>query len=231
MSIRLVRSNMQNKQKIEEKIIAYLRRNRVSTTEVADCLGKTGAVEGVFAVNRGFYRAGKIRYIYGCMESNWPIHEQARDICPQEIVFIDGIEVKNRALVGELVVKFITLYQGAEAVVMLGNARDVNDIIKQNYPVWCKGYSPVGCFNTPVELTADVKQQIEQARSIYEGGIAVCDDTGVVVIPESHITEAFYQKLEFIEEQEDIWFDCIDRRKWDTYDTVCLKKYKEDSVS
>ena len=31
-----------------------------------------------------------------------------------------------------------------------------------------------------------------------------------------------------IEEQEDIWFDCIDRRKWDTFDTVCMKKYLND---
>lgn len=213
---------------IEEKIINYLRRNRVSTTEVADCLGKSGAIKGVFAVNRGMYHAGKIRYIYGCMESNWPIHEQARDVQPGEIVIMDGIEVNDRALVGELVVKFITLYQGAEAVVMLGNARDINDIIKQRYPVWCMGYSPVGCFNRQVTLSPEGELQLQHQRAFYEGGIAVCDDTGVVVIPKEQITEEFLRKLEFIEEQEDTWFECIDRRKWDTYDTVCLKKYRED---
>ena len=211
---------------MEEKMITYLRRNRVSTTEVADCLGKSGAVEGVKAVNRGMYRAGKIRYIYGCMESNWPIHEQARGILPGEVVFVDGVQVNNRALFGELVTKFMTLYQGAEAVVMLGNCRDTNDIIKQNYPVWSKGSSPVGCFNKQVELTEEVKREIEEHRALYDGGIAVCDDTGVVVIPKDHIDQEFYEKLEFIENQEDTWFDCIDHRKWDTYDTVCLKKYK-----
>ena len=54
----------------------------------------------------------------------------------------------------------------------------------------------------------------------------VCDDSGVVIIPKEQITEDMLQKLIAIEEQEDIWFDCIDRRKWDTFDTVCLKKYK-----
>ena len=38
----------------------------------------------------------------------------------------------------------------------------------------------------------------------------------------------FYKKLEWIEEQEDIWFDCIDRKKWNTFETVCLKKYEEN---
>ena len=28
--------------------------------------------------------------------------------------------------------------------------------------------------------------------------------------------------------EEDVWFNCIDFRKWDTFDTVCLKKYKEE---
>ena len=40
---------------IESKILAYIRRNRVSTTEVADCLGKSGAIEGVSAVNPGMF--------------------------------------------------------------------------------------------------------------------------------------------------------------------------------
>ena len=56
----------------------------------------------------------------------------------------------------------------------------------------------------------------------------VCDDSGVVIIEKDNLTEKFYQKLEAIEEQEDIWFDCIDRRKWDTFDTVCLKKYRDE---
>ena len=40
------------------------------------------------------------------------------------------------------------------------------------------------------------------------------------------MTESFLGDLERIERQEDVWFDCIDFRKWDTYETVCLKKYQ-----
>ena len=48
---------------IQKEIIAYIKRNRVSTTEVADCLGKTGAVANVHAVNRGHFCVGAVRYI------------------------------------------------------------------------------------------------------------------------------------------------------------------------
>ncbi|MNU05326.1 hypothetical protein D3C72_2500850 [compost metagenome] len=65
-------------------------------------------------------------------------------------------------------------------------------------------------------------------KEIFDGSIAVCDDTGVVIIPKDKHNDEFIERLEFIEEQEDIWFDCIDRKKWSTFDTVCLKKYKTE---
>lgn len=211
---------------IEEKIITYIRKNHVSTTEVADCLGKTGVVEDVFPIVTGMHKVGKIRYIYGFNESNWSIHEQARDVEPEEIVFIDGINVNGRALIGELVTKFLLLYKEATAVVLLGKARDANDLIKNRYAVWSKGITPAGCFNTKQELNETIRKTADEKQRFYDGAVAVCDDTGVVVIPKEKINVEMYEKLENIEEQEDIWFECIDRKKWDTYDTVCLKKYK-----
>jgi regulator of RNase E activity RraA len=212
---------------VTEKILHYIRRNRVSSTEVADCLGKSGAIEGVSAVNQGMFAAGIVRYIYGHTESNWSIHEQARDIKPGEIVVMDGINVNGRALVGELVSKFILLYQEAAAIVALGRMRDANDLIKNRFAVWCQGYSPVGCFNRNVPESDEVRRIVAERKAYYDGALAVCDDTGVVIVPKDHLTEEFYQKLEAIEAQEDVWFNCIDFRKWDTFDTVCLKKYKE----
>ena len=201
---------------IQKEIIAYIKRNRVSTTEVADCLGKTGAVANVHAVNRGHFCVGAVRYIFGHTESNWPIHDQARFVQEDEVVLMDGIDVKGRALVGELVSKFILLYRGAQAIVMLGNARDANDLIKQNYSVWCEGFNPVGCFNRDVPLTEEIKAEVHRKQALYDGAVAVCDDTGVVIIPKNQLTDDFLGKLHHIEAQEDIWFDCVDHRKWDT---------------
>ena len=94
--------------------------------------------------------------------------------------------------------------------------RDAHILIKENYPIWCSGVSPVGCFNKKVD-TQKYIDEINSNREYYEGAIAVCDDSGCVVIPKDKITVEFYESLERIEEQEDIWYDCIDRRKWSTY--------------
>lgn len=213
---------------IRDKIIQFLRRNRVSTTEVADCLGKNGALENICAVNRGMYAAGKVKYVYAHSESNWPVHEQIREIVPDQIIIMDAIQVNGRALVGELVTKYLCLYCQSCALVALGKMRDANDLIKNRYPVWCFGFNPVGCFNHKVEETPDIRSAAQRGKELYDGAVAVCDDTGVVVIPRQQLTEDFYRKLEAIEQQEDVWFNCIDFKKWNTFDTVCLKKYKDE---
>ena len=209
---------------ITEKIIDYIRTNKVSTTEVADCLGKSGVLPNIYPVNRGQFRAGRVRWIYAYDESNWSVHEMARDIQPGEIVYIEAFDCKDRAIVGELVSKFIIFYKKGAALVTNARMRDAHRLIKERYPIWCTGFSPVGCFNRKNDPPFD--ENIVRTRTEeMNGAVMVCDDSGVVLVPKDLLTEEFYGKLEAIEEQEDIWFDCIDRRKWDTFDTVCLKKY------
>ena len=208
-----------------EQIIKYIRVNKVSTTEVADCLGKTGVLPNVMPVNRGQFQVGKVKWVYAYNESNWDVHEQVRDTEKDDIVYIETFQCGDRAIVGELVSKYILLYRQAAAIVTNTKMRDAHRLIKEQYPIWCTGFSPVGCFNMKNSQPFDqaiIKDRMENVN----GSIMVCDDSGVVIIPKEQITEDMLQKLIAIEEQEDIWFDCIDRRKWDTFDTVCLKKYK-----
>ncbi|MCI9524479.1 MAG: RraA family protein [Erysipelotrichaceae bacterium] len=212
---------------IRDEIIKTIKRNRISTTEVADCLGKTGVLKGADAINRGHFCVGPIKWIYAYQNSNWTVHEQARDIHEGDVVFIEAFDCEDRAIIGELVSKFMVLYQGAVAIISNARQRDGNDLIKDNYPIWCPGFSPVGCFNIKPEQPLD--ETIEKThRELYDGAIAVCDDSGVVIIPKNQFHKEFLKKLEDIERQEDIWFDCLDRLKWDTYDIVCLKKYKNN---
>jgi 4-hydroxy-4-methyl-2-oxoglutarate aldolase len=208
---------------MKSQIIDYIRRNRVSTTEVADCLDKTGVMPGVAPLNNGHFRVGNVFWTYAWAESNWTVHEQIVEVRDGDIVVVDAFDCGDRAILGELIAKYLLLYKQAQAIVVHGNVRDVPHLIKENWPVWCQGRNPAGCFNTrPTTLPGP--DRLHQGRVLQES-IAVCDDSGVVIIEKQHHTEAFLSRLEWIEEQEDVWFDCIDRRKWSTFDTVCLKKY------
>lgn len=214
---------------IGDRIVDFLVRNRVSTTEVADALGKTGVVPNLMPVNRGFYKAGKVKWVYAYDESNWPVHEQIMDIEEDKIIFVDAFNCKDRAIFGELVSKFLILYKQSRGLVINGKMRDAAALIRENWPIWCDGFNPVGCFNRKPERELD-KSLFDDGMDKYDGAIAVCDDCGVVIIPKEKITEEFLVAIQNIEAQEDIWFDRLDHYKENTFDIVCMKKYKEDST-
>lgn len=208
------------------KIIDYIIKNRVSTTEIADCMGKVGVFKNVNILNNKHFKVGKVHYCYCDDKSNWNVHKYIQDIAEDSIVLVDDLGSNDRGIFGDLVSKYLLLYKQASAIVTNGNIRDTHTLIKENYPIWCKGSNPVGCFNTKPQHPIDEKI-LKQRQEYFSDSIAVCDDTGVVIITKEYMNEEFFRKLEWIEEQEDIWFDCIDRKKWNTFETVCLKKYKE----
>jgi len=209
---------------IQEKIIDLIKRNRVSTTEIADCMNKSGAIDAVRPLNKLKFAVGPVRWIYGYNESNWEVHEQIQHVEKGEVILVELFNCNNRAVFGSLVSKYLILYRQCAAIVVLGHMRDAHTLIKEDYPIWAYGVTPIGCFNKKniVEMDNGI---IKSRKGSYEGAIAVCDDSGVVIIPKEFINDQFVEKIEWIENQEDIWFDCIDRRKMNTYDTVCLKKY------
>lgn len=215
--------------KIRKQIIDYLVRNRVSTTEVADVLGKTGVIPDLMPVNMGMYKAGKVKWIYAYEASNWPVHEQIQDMEEDCIVFVDSFDCEDRAIFGELVSKYILLYHQSRAIVVKGKMRDAAALHKENWPIWCSGYTPVGCFNRKPSAPLDEKLK-EKHFNMYDGAIAVCDDCGVVLIPKNKINEEFLKGLYSIENQEDIWFDRLDHYKESTFEIVCEKNYLKDEV-
>ncbi len=209
---------------MKDKIIDYIRRNRVSTTEVADCMEKSGALPGIMPITSGLFKVGSVKWVYAQKESNWDVHEQLVSIQENDIIMIEAFDCGDRSVIGELVCKYALLYQQAGAIVVSGKMRDAGALLREKYPVWCTGFSPVGCFNKKVYETVDEKL-LARHRALYDGAIAVCDDCGVVIIPKEKHTAEFLEKLHKIEEQEDIWFDRLDRHKENTFEIVCLKKY------
>jgi regulator of RNase E activity RraA len=205
------------------KILEYIKVNRVSSTEVADALNKTGLLDPRLQIlNFGTRAVGLVHYVPAVNGSNWHTHKYLSDTPKDSVVFIDAINCEGKAIFGALVAKFAILYRQAAGVVVKGLVRDVHQLRKERYPIWSYGASPIGCTNEETEFD---EEMFQEKRREYEGSIIVADDSGVVIVKKEQLTEEFYHRLEFIEEQEDIWFDCIDRLKYNTFETVCLKKY------
>jgi len=144
-----------------------------------------------------------------------------------KIVYVHGVNC-DRAIFGDLVSKYILLYKKARAIVVDGLVRDAHTLKKEKYPIWCTGVSPIGCVNVQNEKPIDIVLY-EKLKAKFEGGLMVCDDSGVVFVPKEVLDENFIEKLNFIEFQEDVWFLCLDTHKMSTYDIVCQKKYLKEN--
>ncbi len=211
-----------------EKIIDFCRKNRVSTTEVADALGKSGVFPKVLPISPSLYKVGAIRCVFAANNSNWDVHEQVRQVREGDVVLILTYCCEpDRAIIGDIISKYVLLYRGAAAIIVQGPVRDVAALRREGYALWSIGVSPLGCFNKPVE-SYPLKLEAEM-RAKYEGGLAICDDGGVTIIESSLLNEDTLQRLNRIEMQEDIWFYCLDTLKWDTKKIVCDKAYLSET--
>lgn len=213
-----------------KQALELIEANKISTTEVADVLGKTGQIEGVHALTSQMFKAGEVKVIYAINNSNYEVHKQLSesDDIKDKILFVYNINC-DRAVFGDLVSKYIMLYKRAKAIVINGKLRDAHKLIKEKYPIWLEDVSPIGCVNRPNGPDID-PVLLQEIKSKYEGSIMVCDDSGVVMIPKDKIDKKLITKLEFIEFQEDIWFYCVDTLKMSTFDTVCQKKYLDGGL-
>lgn len=211
--------------KIKDEIINYLIKNRVSSVEVADALGKAGVLEGLESLNKGQYITGEIEYVFTYDGSNWPVHQQVAEIPENRIVYVDTFNCQNKAVFGDIVSKYLMLYKRSKAVVVNGYLRDIHWLRKENYPIWLKGGTPLGCSNKEVKITEEILAESNKRKELFTGSILVADDSGCTMIKKELLNKDLLDKLEFIELQEDIWYFCVDTLKMNTFQTICLKEY------
>ena len=210
---------------ITQQIIDFINRNRVSTTEAADALGKAGVMRNVLPMTPDLHKVGRVRTVFTNQGSNFGVHDQICAVEEGEIVIVCTHECDDLAILGDLITKYVVLYRGAAALVVDGLVRDAARIKRERHPVWATGVTPLGCVNDdrgpfPADREAELKKR-------YDGGVAVCDDGGVVVIPSDCLDQDMLERLHRIELQEDVWEYCLDTLKWNTKKTICERAYLE----
>ena len=203
------------------RILARIRLDRISTSQIAQCLGPQALLPGLAPLNPGHYRVGPVFWAQALDQRNWGFHEQIRDFPADHVLLVEATGCGQRAVFGELVSKFLMLYRQAQALVVRGWVRDVHTLVRYDWPLWCEGGTPLGCFNRPDQDPASAAQALESGRRAHQGAIAVCDDSGVALIPGPAQGPELLAKLEWVEAQEDRCFDLLDRRKLDTFDILC----------
>lgn len=204
-----------------EEMRDYIRTNRLSTTEIADAMGKVGFLKNVFSINPGLHAVGVIEHIVVSNRNNSSVHSVIANLEPGKVLLITvDSALEELAFLGDLMIKSAILYKQAVAVITNSKVRDAARLIKENYPVWSSGVSPIGAVNSP---------DFPILWGEFHGGLAIADDGGVVIIPNEFVTVEMMEKLYMIEDQEDLWSYCINTLKWSTHKTIVQKAYFRNS--
>ena len=172
--------------------------SKVSTPNISDAMHRKGAMQGIRPIRSGFHMVGRALTVK-TMDGDWAKPIEAIDKAePGDVLVIDAGS-GNTAVWGELAT-WSAKIKGLAGVVVDGAVRDLDDLLKMDFPVFCRNISsnagePKGFGEIGVEIKCG-------GQIVKTGDWIVGDDSGVVVIPQEMAQEIANRALD-VKEHED----------------------------
>jgi len=172
--------------------------SKVSTPNISDAMHRKGAMHGIRPIKSGFHMVGKALTVK-TMDGDWAKPVEAIDKAePGDVLVIDAGS-EDTAVWGELAT-WSAKMKGLVGVVVDGAVRDLDDLLKMDFPVFCRNISsnagePKGFGEIGVEIKCG-------GQTVRTGDWIVGDDSGVVVIPQEIAQEIANRALD-VKEHED----------------------------
>lgn len=152
----------------------------VSTPNISDAMHKTGAMEGIRPIKNGFHMVGRALTVK-TIDGDWAKPIEAIDKAKKGEVIVIDVNGGKTAVWGELAT-WSAKIKGLAGVVVDGAVRDYDDLLKMDFPVFCKHIAPnAGEPKGFGEIGAEVTCGNQTVKS---GDWIVGDDSGVVVVPQ-----------------------------------------------
>ncbi|UCG69994.1 MAG: orotidine 5'-phosphate decarboxylase [Thermoplasmata archaeon] len=174
---------------------------KVSTPNIADAMHTKGAMKGITPrIKHGTKMAGKAITVR-TIDGDWAKPVEAIDRCDNNEVLVIDAGGGHIAIWGELA-SWSSKKKGIAGVVIDGAARDIDDILEMEFPIFSrhvapnagepKGHGEIGC-----EITCG-----EQV--VRTGDWIIGDESGVVVVPREDAVEIANRALDVHERENRI---------------------------
>jgi len=125
----------------------------------------------------------------------------ALDLCSEgDVLVVSNEGDDSRALMGEVMMAFLKYTKKAAGIVLDGPIRDIDEIGKWDFPVYCTGTTPGGPYK---EGPGEVNVPIACGNvSVNPGDIILADPDGVIVIPRGDAARILEEAKAFQEADE-----------------------------
>ncbi|RLF52918.1 MAG: bifunctional hexulose-6-phosphate synthase/ribonuclease regulator [Thermoplasmata archaeon] len=172
----------------------------VSTPNISDAMHKTGVMKGIRPVKLGFHMVGRALTV-STIDGDWAKPIEAIDKAEKGTVIVVDVKGGETAIWGELATWSAKL-KGIAGVVIDGAVRDLDDIVKIDFPIFCRHISPnagepKGFGEIGAEITCG-------GQTVRTGDWVIGDDSGVVVVPQEIAQEIANRALDVKEHENRI---------------------------
>ena len=172
----------------------------VSTPNISDAMHKQGAMKDLRPVKLGFHMVGRALTVR-TIDGDWAKPIEAIDKAEKGEVIVVDVNGGKTAIWGELATWSAKL-KGLGGVVIDGAIRDLDDLIKIDFPVFSKHISsnagePKGLGEIGAEITCG-------NQTVKTGDWIIGDDSGIVVVPQEIAQEIANRALDVKEHENRI---------------------------
>lgn len=195
----------------------------IPSSIISDCLNRYyGMNAKIKPILRGVRLCGPALTIQSMAGNNLMSHLALTFAEPGDVLVIDARGYLGNAVWGGVQTVYAAK-RGVAGLVVDGAVRDIEDIRRIRFPVFCKGVTPAGphkgwsdSVNVPIQCGG---------IPVLPGDLVVGDDDGVAVVPSELIKEVYEESLERMKKEKS-WLKKIEKGH-SSLDAVGLRKILE----
>jgi len=203
---RRIKKAIKEKKIVKSKIKKYTEKDlykvfsKVSTPNISDAMHRKGAMNGIMPLKKGYKVVGNALTVK-TMDGDWAKTVEAIEEAKEGDVIVIDAGGGNTAVWGELASWSCKMKKISGAVID-GAVRDVDDIVKMDFPVFAKNIAsnagePKGYGEIGIEIVCG-------GQNVRNGDWVVGDDSGVVVVPKESAVEIGNRALDVMEKENRI---------------------------
>ncbi len=202
-----IKKSIENKKSVKTNLFKKYEKSElkkafsiVSTPNISDAMHRKGAIKDIRPAKLGFHMVGRALTVK-TIDGDWAKPVEAIDKAESGKVIVIDVNGGKTAVWGELATWSAKL-KGLAGVVIDGAIRDLDDIVKMDFPIFCRHVvsnagEPKGFGEIGAEINCG-------GQIIQNGDWIVGDDSGVVVIPQAIAQEIANRALDVKEHENRI---------------------------
>lgn len=180
----------------------------IPSSIVSDCLNRYYGMSGeIVPIFEGIRLCGPALTIQSMAGNNIMSHLALTFAEPGDVLVIDARGYLGNAVWGGVQAAYASK-RGVAGIVVDGAIRDVEDMRKMRFPVYCKGITPAGphkgwadCVNVPIQCGG---------IPVRPGDLIVGDDDGVAVVPLGYMKDVYDESIKRLKKEKS-WLEKIEK--------------------